>query len=112
MAEQTEQAPFEGRRCPVYAFTPMRILGLSAGSALTAGVMFVLVYRFTGSVIGLLIAFVVGYFGEKLTNHKEPGFALQWVSARATGWVCHKIAQTWRRVGALPPPNHQRTYEP
>jgi hypothetical protein len=111
MAEADDTAPVS-RRNPHYAFTPMRMLGLSAGSLMTAFVVFGLSHYLVDPYYGLTLAVVVAFVGEKFANHKEPGFAVQWVSAHATGVVCGMIAKTWRRAGAMPPPNFQRLYEP
>lgn len=100
------------RRYPRYAFTPIRVLGLSSSSAMSAGTMFFLGSHFLDPFITGVAAVAIAWIGEKLTYTKEPGFAVQWASARAKGLLCRVIAKVWRSRGAMPPPNFQNIFEP
>ena len=112
MDDQELQELREGRICPIYALAPMKIMGLSEGSALMAGMVFGVGYYLTSPYVAIGLAIALAYGVEKAGAGREKGFAVQWVSAHATGGFVKGIARSWRRLGLLAPPNHQNTYEP
>lgn len=79
---------------------------------MSAGTIFFLGSHFVDAFIAAIAAIAIAWIGEKLTYTKEPGFAVQWASARAKGPLCSVIAKIWRSRGAMPPPNFQNTFEP
>jgi energy-converting hydrogenase Eha subunit B len=79
---------------------------------MVALLMFGMMYYLVGAVMGTPIAFLTAWVGEKITSGKEPGFAVHWVAAHATGVFAKMLAQSWKGVGLMAPPNHQRIYEP
>lgn len=101
-----------GRICPVYALAPMRVFGLSSGSAMLALLVFVVFNSTVGVIAAILIAFAIAYIGEKVSAGRESGFAVQWIAGNAKGKFAMVIAKSWGEVGLMPPPNHQNTYEP
>lgn len=102
----------KGRICPIYTLSPMKILGLSEGSALVAGLVFGVGYYLTSPYIALLLAIALAYGVEKAGAGRENGYVVHWVSAHAKGKFVKGVANTWTRLGLMSPPNHQSTYEP
>ena len=110
MEDQNEMK--EGRICPVYALAPMRVMGLSSGSAMIALMAFGVGNYTIGAVASTPIAFVIAYISEKVSSGRENGFAVQWVAAHAKGIFAKAIAESWGNLGLMPPPNYQKKFEP
>lgn len=111
MSDKFDDIAREGRRCPVYALAGMRILGLSQGSALLAALSLGITNTVIGGATGVAVALVVAYVGEKVSTGREGGFAVQWLSAKATGKFAELFANSWRSAGAIAPPNAQKRYQ-
>lgn len=112
MTGEDDQELESGRICPVYALAPMRIMGLSSGSAMVALLVFGGGYFVLGALYAAPLAFLVAYVSEKASGGRENAFAVQWVSAHAKGMFAKILAESWGNLGLIAPPNYQNTYEP